>query len=174
MDKSVCSMDLWNSIQKQSDVSLILAKHVFFSKFKEDNESKNTNMVFSPLSIQLVLALIAAGSKGPTLDQLLSFLKLNSIEEVNSLYSWIVSNSLVDGSPMGGPRLSVANGAWIDQSLSFKHSFKQIMDNVYKAASAYVYFQNKVSLSPSLVNKDFSLKITDKGELTQIVIHLIS
>ncbi|CAN4092769.1 unnamed protein product [Withania somnifera] len=41
---------------------------------------------------------------------------------------------------MRGPCLSVANGAWIDQSLSFKQSFKQVMDNVYKAVAASVDF----------------------------------
>jgi len=37
--------------------------------------SKKANIVFSPLSIQIALSLIVAGSSGPTLDQLLGFLK---------------------------------------------------------------------------------------------------
>ncbi|KAF3614515.1 Serpin-ZX [Capsicum annuum] len=101
------------SIQKQTDVSTMLAKHVFFSKFESTESNPNdANMVFSPLSIQIILGLIAAGSSA-------------------------------DGSTMGGPRLSVANGAWIDQTLDFNPSFKQVMDNVYKAAAASVDFQNK-------------------------------
>ncbi|XP_016452654.1 serpin-ZX isoform X1 [Nicotiana tabacum] len=136
------------------DVPLILSKHVFFSKFKADeDESNNANMVFSPVSIQIIFALIAAGSSGSTLDQLLAFLKFNSVEELNSVYSRVITDVLADGSPMGGPRLSVTNWAWVDQSLSFKHSFKQVMDNVYKAASASVDFRNKGDEVTGEVNK---------------------
>ncbi|KAK6792825.1 hypothetical protein RDI58_011906 [Solanum bulbocastanum] len=133
-------------LQKQSHVSSILAKHLFFNNYgKPDyDQSKKANMVFSPLSIQIVLGLIASGSSGATLDQLLSFLKFNSVEELNSLYARVIADVLADGSPMGGPRLSVANGAWIDQTLLFKHSFKQVMDNVYKAAAASVDIRYKL------------------------------
>lgn len=42
--------------------------------------------------------------------------------------------------------MSVANGVWIDRSMPFKPSFKKVVDEVYKAASETVDFQNKVSL----------------------------
>lgn len=79
-------MEMSESITTQTDVSFILAKHVFSKEIKGD-----TNLVFSPLSIQIVLGLIAAGSKGPTKDQLLCFLKSKSIDELNSLYSHLVN-----------------------------------------------------------------------------------
>ncbi|KAH7850692.1 hypothetical protein Vadar_001605 [Vaccinium darrowii] len=50
------------------------------------------------------------------------------------------------GRPSGGPRLSFANGVRVDQSLSLKPSFKQVVDTVYKAASSDVDFQTKVAL----------------------------
>ncbi|KAH9758434.1 serpin-ZX [Citrus sinensis] len=86
--------------------------------------------------------MIAAGSKGPTLQQLLSFLKSKSNEQQN-FASELVAIVFADGSANGGPRLSVANGVWIDQSLSFKNTFKQTVDNIYKASSHQVDFQNK-------------------------------
>ncbi|XP_047264707.1 serpin-ZX-like [Capsicum annuum] len=144
-------MHLRASIQKQTDISTMLAKHVFFSKFESTESNPNdANMVFSPLSIQIVLGLIAAGSSGDTLEQLLSFLKFNSVDELNSVYSRIIANVLANGSTMGGPRLSVANGAWIKQTLDFNPSFKQVMDNVYKAAAASVDSQH-VYVSPKNV-----------------------
>ncbi|PHT98494.1 Serpin-ZX [Capsicum chinense] len=147
-------MHLRASIQKQTDVSTMLAKHVFFSKFESTESNPNdANMVFSPLSIQIVLGLIAAGSSGDTLEQLLSFLKFNSVDELNSVYSRIIANVLANGSTMGGPRLSVANGAWIKQTLDFNPSFKQVMDNVYKAAAASVDFQNKADKVAAEINK---------------------
>lgn len=90
--------------------------------------------------------MIAAGSKGPTLQQLLSFLKSKSNEQLKNFASELVAIVFADGSANGGPRLSVANGVWIDQSLSFKNTFKQAMDNIYKAFSHQVDFQNKVKI----------------------------
>ncbi|XP_019245208.1 PREDICTED: serpin-ZX-like [Nicotiana attenuata] len=127
---SPLKMNMGNSITDQTDLSFLLAKHVFSREITGDS-----NLVFSPLSIQLVLSLVAAGSKGPTQNQLLCFLKSKSINDLNSLYSHLVDIIFVDGSSGGGPRLSVANGVWIDRSLSLKPFFKQVVDKVYKATS---------------------------------------
>ncbi|OAY50881.1 serpin-ZX [Manihot esculenta] len=130
-------MDLRESIGNQNAVALGLSKHVLLT------EAKTSNSVLSPLSIQVVLGLIAAGSKGPTLDQLLAFLKSKSNDQFSSFSSELVSVVFADGSVSGGPRLSFANGVWVDRSLSLKPSFKQVVDNVYKAASNQADFQTK-------------------------------
>ncbi|KAG8366165.1 hypothetical protein BUALT_Bualt17G0048300 [Buddleja alternifolia] len=124
--------DFRKSIVNQTDVSLSLAKHVISS-------ANDRNLIFSPLSIHVVLGMIAAGSKGPTRDQLLGFLKFRSPEQLGSLVTLLFA----DGRPLSGPRLSFANGVWVDQSLSFKPAFKEVMENAYKAASYHVDFQNK-------------------------------
>ncbi|XP_060199519.1 serpin-ZX-like [Lycium barbarum] len=149
-------MDLGESINYQTDVSFMLAKHVLSKEVKGD-----TNLVLSPLSIQIVLGLIAAGTKGPTQDQLLCFLKSKSIDELNSLYSHIINVVFIDGSPIGGLRLSVANGVWIDQTLPFRPSFKQVADNVYKAASESVDFKNKPAEVANQVNQWAKMKTND-------------
>jgi serpin B len=131
-------MDLRESISNQTDVALGIAKRLLLS------EGKDSNLVFSPLSIQVVLSLVSAGAKGSTLDQLLSFLKSKSIDHLNSLASQLVAVVFSDGSPSGGPRLSFANGVWLDKSLSLKPSFKQVVDNYYKATLDQVDFQTKV------------------------------
>ncbi|KAK1553575.1 hypothetical protein Q3G72_000689 [Acer saccharum] len=64
-------------------------------------------------------------------------------DELNTFSSEVVPVVFADGSPSGGPRLSFATGVWIDKSLSFKDSYKQVVDNVYKAASNQVDFQTK-------------------------------
>ncbi|KAL6493220.1 hypothetical protein OROGR_032979 [Orobanche gracilis] len=132
-------MDLRESILNQTDVSLSLAKHVVSTK------AKDANLVFSPLSIHVVLGLIAAGSGGPTRDQLLGYLKSKSAEELRSLSSQLVTLLFADGGPLGGPRLSFANGVWVDQSLTLKPAFKQIVENDYNAASNHVDFQTKLT-----------------------------
>ncbi|KAJ4964808.1 hypothetical protein NE237_016657 [Protea cynaroides] len=114
--------------------------------------AKDSNVVFCPLSIHVVLSLIAAGSKGPTLDQILSFLRSKSNGELNSFAFVATSTVLADGSPSGGPRLSFANGVWIDKPLPLKASFKKIIDNVYMAVSKQVDFQTKVSFEVSIAD----------------------
>ncbi|XP_031108839.1 serpin-ZX-like [Ipomoea triloba] len=135
------------SITNQVDLSLKLAKHVFFTQAEGDS-----NLVFSPLSINVILSLIAVGSNSPTRDELLAFLKTDSIDDLNTFYSQIVDNIRVDGSLTGGPCLSVANGLWIDRTLPLKPSFKHVVDTVYKATSESVDFRNKASEVADQVN----------------------
>ncbi|XP_023753487.1 serpin-ZX [Lactuca sativa] len=130
-------MEIQQSITNQTQVSIKLASHLL-SKI-----SVNSNTVFSPLSIHVLLSLVAAGSNGETLDQFLTFLKTNSLDDLNSLSSHIVSSIFADGSPSGGPCLSLANGVWVEQTLSLKPSFKQVVDIVYNAASNQVDFRTK-------------------------------
>lgn len=132
-------MDVRESISNQTDVALSLTKHVALT------EAKDSNLVFSPSSIHVLLSLISAGSTGPTLDQLLSFLKSKSNDQLNTFASELVAVVFADGSPIGGPRFSVVNGVWIDQSLSLKSTFKQVVNNIYKATSNQVDFQTKAA-----------------------------
>jgi len=125
------------AIRNQSDAMLNFTKHLLS---KEDK-----NVVISPLSIQLMLSLIASGSKGYTLDQLLSFLNSKSIDHLNSFASQLAL-AVADASRSGGPRLSFANGVWLDKSVSLKPSFKQLVDSQYKAVLAQVNFKTKVRI----------------------------
>ncbi|KAK9080265.1 hypothetical protein SSX86_001941 [Deinandra increscens subsp. villosa] len=132
---TVLSTDLQQSVTNQTHVSTALATHLLSKKYPR------SNVVFSPLSIHAVLSLLAAGSKGKTHDQLLTFLRANSTDELNSLSSDLVSSILADGSPMGGPRLSFANGVWVEKNnVSLKPSFKEVVDTFYKAGCKQVDF----------------------------------
>ncbi|KAK1395733.1 Serpin-ZX [Heracleum sosnowskyi] len=140
-------MDLRQSVSNQTDVSLRLAKHILL-----DTHHKHSNIVFSPLSVHVVLGLITAGSSAQTLDQLLSFLKAKSSDHLNYLSSQLIDLVFADGSGSGGPCLSFANGLWIDESLTLKDSFRQVVDGLYKAASVHVDFQTKASEVTDSVN----------------------
>lgn len=91
----------------------------------------------------MVLSLIAAGSSGSTREELLTFLKSESVDNLNKLSSELVSVVFADGSPAGGPKLSFANGVWVDQTLPFKPAFKKVVDDLYKASSNQVDFLTK-------------------------------
>ncbi|KAM0042000.1 putative Serpin family protein [Helianthus debilis subsp. tardiflorus] len=120
-------------ISNQTHVSTTLATHLL-------SNNHHSNVVFSPLSIQSLLSLLAAGSKDQTLNQLLAFIKADTTDDLKSLYSQLVSSILADGSPIGGPKLSFANAVWVHKTLPLKPSFILAMDTVYRAACKQVDF----------------------------------
>lgn len=130
-------MDLRVAIKTQTDFCLQIAKLV------GSKRAKDSNLVFSPLSIHVALSLVAAGSKGQTLEQLCSILKFKTSEDLNSLSSQIITLILADGSSNGGPLLNFVNGVWIDESLPLKTSFKETVTTFYKAEPKSVNFQTK-------------------------------
>ncbi|XP_045825941.1 serpin-ZX [Trifolium pratense] len=128
-------MDLRESITNQTNVSLSIANHIFSKQSHQDK-----NIVLSPLSLQVVLSIIAAGSEGPTQQQLLEFLQSKSTDHLDSFASQLVSVVLSDAAPAGGPLLSFADGVWVEQTLSLLPSFKQIVSTDYKANLSSVDF----------------------------------
>ncbi|MCI08086.1 serpin-ZX, partial [Trifolium medium] len=101
---------LRKSVANLTQNSMTITKHLLFKP-----EYKEKNAVFSPLSLQTVLSIIAAGSEGPTQRQLLSFLGSESITNLNTLSSQLVSSVLPDAAPFGGPRLTFANSVWVEE-----------------------------------------------------------
>ncbi|WJX41295.1 hypothetical protein P8452_28667 [Trifolium repens] len=126
------------SSTNQTNVSITMAEHLF-SKYSNNNK----NTVFSPLSLQVILSIIAAGSEGPTQRQLLNFLCFKSIHDLTSFFSKLVPFMLKDAAPFGGPRLSFANGVWVEKTLPLRPSFKRIVSSDYKATLASVDFLTK-------------------------------
>ncbi|MFS7938106.1 putative Serpin family protein [Helianthus anomalus] len=127
-------------ISNQTHVSTALATHLLSNKH-------DSNVVFSPLSIQVALSVLSAGCKGETLDQLLAFLKADTTDDLNSLYLQLVSSILADGSPGGGPILSSVNAVWVGENFSLKPCFKQVVDTVYRTSCKQVDFLKAVEVA---------------------------
>ncbi|CAH8341242.1 unnamed protein product [Eruca vesicaria subsp. sativa] len=130
-------MELGKAIEEHNNVVVRLAKHVI------DTVAAGSNLVFSPMSINVLLSIIAAGSSAATREQILSFLMSPSTEHLNTVLTEIVSVALADGSERSDLCLSAANGVWVDQSISLKPSFKELLENSYKATCSQVDFFNK-------------------------------
>lgn len=154
-------MDLQQTITNQNDVSLKLAGYV------SSMEAKNSNLVFSPISLQLVLGLIANGSTGSTRDQILTFLKSKSCDDLNNFSSQIISKVFYDGSSLGGPRFRFVNGLWVDQTLTLKTPFKEVVDSVYKASYNQVDFLNNADNVIPIVNS--WVKEQTNGLITELL-----
>ncbi|CAA7017535.1 unnamed protein product [Microthlaspi erraticum] len=145
------------AMKNQNDLALILSQLLFSTK------AKHSNTVFSPASINAALTLAASGPDVVTLfyhpfdssasrpggssaatKEILSFLRSSSIDELNSVFSKIVSVVFTDHSANGGPKISSVNGVWIEQSLPIDDSsFKDIFEKTFKASFDRVDFRSK-------------------------------
>ncbi|XP_004295583.1 PREDICTED: serpin-ZX-like [Fragaria vesca subsp. vesca] len=119
-------------ISHQTDVALKIAKQLL------DSEFKGKNMIYSPLSIHIVLSLIAARTNNP---HFVSFLNSKSIDDLNSLAYNLVTSVLADTPSRGGPRLNFTNGLWVDEYTPLEESYKKVLLDLYKAALNEVDFK---------------------------------
>ncbi|XP_024928707.3 serpin-ZXA [Ziziphus jujuba] len=122
------------------------------NKILENKAAKGSNSVASPLSSHVMLSLIAAGSKGQTLQQLLHFLGSNSVADLNLSSSKFISLASPAKILFGCPLLSFVNGAWLDQRFTLKSSFQKIVKGSYKAELKSVDFVTKAEKVVEEVN----------------------
>ncbi|KAH7532794.1 hypothetical protein FEM48_Zijuj04G0059900 [Ziziphus jujuba var. spinosa] len=125
---------------------------LFTNQILENEAAKGNNFVASPLSLHVMLSLIAAGSKGQTLQQLLHFLGSTSVGDLNLLSLKIINLASPAENVAGGPLLSFVNGAWLDQSFTLKSSFEEIVKGSYKAELKSVDFVTKAEEVVKQVN----------------------
>ncbi|XP_057424747.1 serpin-ZX-like [Lotus japonicus] len=151
------AMDLQKSKSNSIDAVLSFTKHLFS---KEDY--RENNLIFSPLSLYAALSVMTAGADGRTLDELLSFLRFDSVDHLTTFFSQVLSPVL-----FSDDHLSFANGMWVDQSVSLSHSFKQLVATHYKATLASLDFQTQGNQVQSEVNS-WIKKVTN-GLITQLL-----
>ncbi|CAH8385784.1 unnamed protein product [Eruca vesicaria subsp. sativa] len=145
---SLSKIDLAEAMKKQNDVSMFLAGKVISTL------GKNSNLVFSPASINAVLTMVASRpEEEETLRSfILSFLSSSSTDELNAVFGEICSVVLADGSASGGPKIAAVNGVWINQSLSVDSSWKDLLVNLFKAEFDQVDFGTKAEIVCKEVN----------------------
>ncbi|CAM0875888.1 unnamed protein product [Alopecurus aequalis] len=136
--------DVRLSIVHQTRFALRLA-----SAISSNPEYAAANAVYSPLSLHVVLSLVAAGAAGATREQLVAVLGSGEVGEeaegLQALAEQVVQLVLADASGAGGPRVAFANGVFVDTSLPLKPSFKELAIGSYKADVQSADFRTKVS-----------------------------
>ena len=101
---------------------------------------RQSNFIFSPLSLRAGLALLAAGTNGETLSQLLTFLGSQELHLLNA-----ASASLIE-EMRTWPQVSFAGGIFVDRSISLRPEFVSTADSAHGALARSVDFQNQVVL----------------------------
>ncbi|XBH93745.1 hypothetical protein VPH35_084621 [Triticum aestivum] len=93
--------------------------------------NRDRNLVFSPISIYAVLALLAAGAGGKTLEEILGVLGARSrLELEDSVARLLDGSSNPDG---GGPSVAFACGVWSDLTRPLKPAFRDAVVGKCKA-----------------------------------------
>jgi serpin B len=110
-----------------------------------DDDEKATNLVMSPLSIAITLAMALAGAKGATRKQIAQLLKLpQEGDPLHKFSSQLRSVMLADAGSEhgggGGPLLKVANRVWVEQSLKLKPTFQKLLKNSFGSEAGSVDF----------------------------------
>ncbi|MGY2802106.1 serpin family protein [Thermostichus sp. MS-CIW-25] len=114
--------------QAQSRFALKLFDHLLRQQPQE-------NLFFSPLSIRLALSMLYNGASGETQTAMAEVLEVQdlSLNELNWTNAQMV-HWLAEGSPAGGPvQVQMANGLWVDQTLTLQPQFLQALATYYQA-----------------------------------------
>lgn len=118
----------------ETDLEIVKANNQFsLDLFKNSYENNNENILLSPFSASMVLAMTANGSKGNTLSGMTEALRLGSFsqEERNSLYQKAFHNlKILDPKT----NIQVANSIWHKDDFSVEKSFLDINKKYFQAS----------------------------------------
>ncbi|KAK3129237.1 hypothetical protein QOZ80_6BG0474310 [Eleusine coracana subsp. coracana] len=116
----------------------------------------NDNVIFSPLSIYAALALVAAGARGDTLDEILLLLGAASRDELVEFTRTVADRVLADGSSSseeGGLHITFASGVWHDKTVALKPAYRAAAVDSYKAMTCSAEFKEEAEGAREEINK---------------------
>lgn len=139
------------SPKKRVDIELSRSEKVMvnenvdfsFRFFQQVNQSAaNTpNLMVSPFSVSMALAMLANGADGNTLAEIkdvLGFSEAN-LDEMNS-YFQRMTQALLDLD--NTTKLDIANSIWVDNDITVYESFKKVNEDMYGAKVGNIDFSN--------------------------------
>ncbi|XP_039778214.1 putative serpin-Z8 [Panicum virgatum] len=115
----------------------------------------DANLAFSPASIYAALALLAAGARGGTLQEILHALGGESHDDLAAFARRVAERALADRSrspPGGGPTVAFACGAWYDAAWAPGPEFRDAAAAADKAEARAVDFSNEPEKAVSEIN----------------------
>ncbi len=138
----------------------ILAFDMFCQLYSESSQS----VVFSPLSAQLGLAMLANGASGATLEDFKDLMYPGySLSDLNSYYSKLSSTlPITDGSS----KVNIANSLWFADNISLNNDYCQHIADVF-GASSNTFRMNDIQGASMRIN-DWVNKAT-QGEINMML-----
>ncbi|KQJ83771.1 hypothetical protein BRADI_5g16780v3 [Brachypodium distachyon] len=123
--------------------------------------ARQSNFIFSPLSLRAALALLPAGTKGETLRQLLAFLGSQELRQLKAANAGLIAEM------RAWPQLSSAACIFADKSLVLRPEFVSTAASAHKAYAKSLDFQNQPEAAAAEVNA--LITHATRGRLRNIV-----
>lgn len=115
-----------------------------FSKLADSSEE--SNIMFSPLSLNIPLTIVYNGANGNTKTEIGDFLAIGdySLSDINNTYETIIEELIKVDSKT---KMSIANSLWVNQNYSIKSDFKKTVSSKYFATVDNLDFSSPKSLN---------------------------
>ncbi|XP_047051300.1 serpin-Z1-like [Lolium rigidum] len=128
----------------------------------------DASLAVSPLSIHAALALLGAGAKGDTLDQIVAFLGPAGGRAHATLASHVALHVLSDSAgDDGGPTVRFANGVWVDAALRLRAGYAAVVSQRYRSQARPASFKAMPEEARAEINQWF--ESVTAGRITELL-----
>ncbi|MBI3167663.1 MAG: serpin family protein, partial [Chloroflexi bacterium] len=146
--------------------TLVDGNNAFALDLYQTLRSQDENLILSPFSISLALAMTYAGAHGETETQMADVLNFSSQEQMhpafNALDLALEENPIVVDKDQEPMQLSIANSVWAEQTFTFKPDFLDTLSVNYGAGVHLLDFINNPDPSRKEINNWVSDETKDK------------
>ena len=145
--------------------ALVQANNAFsLDIYKRLAQRETGNLFLSPLNISMAFAMVYAGARGETAEQIAGVLRLApSQTDVHVGYAGL-QEALQNQSGQGKYQLSLANRLWGQQSYVFSQDFTQLSRRYYGAELGQVDFRARPEEARSAINQWVTQQTSGKIE----------
>lgn len=136
---------------------------------------KDSNYMFSPLSIRMALAMAANGAEGETQSEILSAVGIEHLDEYNENAAQLIEKYRKSGVL----KLDIANSLWVNTDhalVSFSAPFKELAEKYYDAKADTVNDENSMQVVNGWVKEKTHDKIDsilDKPQFENLLLNAV-
>ncbi len=110
-------------------ISLNAFSMTLYQELTKGDASKN--LFFSPYSIATVLAMVSAGTKGKTNEEIMEALNWDNSTDIHEEFGKLLTNLRGKGQKLSPSSLNIANRIWIQKGMGLKSNFRKILNEDY-------------------------------------------
>ncbi len=117
------------------------------------DELRNTpgNLIFSPASAEVALAMASAGARGGTLDEMANALRVVHLDDAHASFGSLL-DSLNGRDGDSGVTIHLANRLWGQAGTAFRPAFLAVMSDRYHAPLGEVDFERAPAAAGAAIN----------------------
>ena len=156
-----------NPTVSESDLkTLVDGNNAFGLDLYQTLRSQDGNLILSPFSVSLALAMTYAGARGETETQMADVLNFGPQDQVHNTFNAL--DLALEESPIGLDKdqepmqLSIANSMWAEQTFTFLPDFLDTLSVNYGAGIQLMDFINSPDPSRKIINQWVSDETKDK------------